>query len=109
MKKRSIIAQLRDVYKDGNKLVRIGMCLVGIGLALLISLAVGVVYLSLSDFPWVGVPVPKWMNVCMIEGMFWTFVGAILIAIGIQPPSGGGGKRKRDRSKGAVHPRAQST
>lgn len=109
MKQRSIISQLRNVYRFGNKLVRIGMWLVAIGGAFLIPFAAGIVYLWLTDFPKAGVLIPQWMVGCMMEGMVWPFVGALLIVIGSQLPGGGGGKRKRDRFKGTWRAGAQAT
>lgn len=95
MKRNSILSE----YKNGNKWVRIGVWFLALGFVLFIAFVGGMVYLWLTDFPRVGVPIPRWMTFCILAGMFYLVIGACCVAFGMEPPGGGGRRRKNKNSK----------
>ncbi len=95
MKRNSVLSE----YKNGNKWVRRGVWLFALGFVLFIAFAGGMIHLWFTDFPRVGVPIPRWMTFCMLAGVVYLVIGACCIAVGMEPPSGGGGGRKNKKSK----------
>lgn len=85
-------------YQSGNKWVRIGVWIFACGLGLFIASAGGLLYLWCTDFPLVGVPCPPWIVACFLTGVLYVIIGVCCVAFGMEPPSGGG-KRKKKQSK----------
>ncbi len=88
-------------YKGGNKWVRIGVWILAVGFVLLIASIGGMFYLWLTDFPMVGVPIPSWIVACILAGFLYIVVGLCCVVFGMEPPSGGGG-RKHKKSKSTL-------
>lgn len=98
MKRNSIVAE----YRNGNKWVRIGVWLLAAGFIFFVAGAGGLFYLWLTDFPSVGVPIPRWMFFCALASCVYLPSGAWCIALGMKPPGGSG----RTKSKLATNVRA---
>ena len=94
-------------YNSGNKLVRLGVKIFALGLALFVAFCGGMIHLWFSGFPRTGVPIPLWMSFSMLAGVFGLSVGACCIAIGMKQPEGGGGRGRKKESTRRVRFGAQ--